>query len=384
MKLDGFRELLIKKAGDVSVANLVRFMRDDVLSDLVIESLEKMARSNSKGDSSNLAVRDFASEMDPEHEPNMLHDALSHHASHYKAALNSGNKPIANAHAKQLFRIMDMADQAQKHSDGKLKVDAVSPHAWERNAKGETFSDKMEGIKQRISGGEPVSDKEKEWLSDNPVTRGQKKPGQFINDTKAWRFRGNDYSFLQQAPHESYSSEIRRHGHNNAYPLEAITVNGKHLDVEDLPPSQHYAQHPFDSHPVMDHFEEPIKNRTPERDAQYMKARDEHASSPAMDKYFSNMESRQEKDPQAHATRGQQMSAPVHAPVTPLDTESARSMSQESAPAPTSAQTPATAVAPQAAPAAAPQSDAQREARRKVIAGLPPELRAKMSKLYGE
>ena len=383
MKLDGFRELLVKKAGNVSVANLVRFMRDDVLSDLVIESLEKMANHDSNGSKANLAIRDFGSEMDPEHEPKMIHDALSHHASQYKAALNSGNKNLSNAHAKQMWKILDLAHKVQSHSDGKLDVDAVATQPWERNlkSKSETFGDRMNNIKRRIDSGEPVSDKEKDWLTNNPTTRANKKPHFFINDTENWGYGGKDFSFLQQAPHESKADEVRLHGHNGAYPLEAIKINGKHIDIEDRPPSDHYISHPFDSHPIMEHSLEKPGERTPERDAEYRKARDEYAAGPHMDKYFADMESRQEKDPQAHASRGEQMSAPVHAPVTPLDTESYR-VPQESAPS--SAPTSAPAAASQAAPAAAPPSDAQREARRKVIATLPPELRAKMSKLYGE
>jgi hypothetical protein len=228
MRLESFRELLVKKSQDVSLQNIVRFMHDDVLAEFIIESLEKMARSSHKGDAANFAIRDFGTEMDPAHEPSMIHDALSHHVSHYKSALNNGNQGLANQHAKQVFRIMDLADQAQKHSHGKLQVDAVPPQPWERNAKAETFGDRIAKLKTAQENGEPLSEKEQKWISDNPVTRGDKKPDQFITDTKSWRHRGNDFTFLQQAPHQSYSAEIRRHGHDNAYPMEHIKINGKY------------------------------------------------------------------------------------------------------------------------------------------------------------
>jgi hypothetical protein len=300
MKLDSFRELLIKKTGDSSLENLLTFVRDDVLIDLVVESLEKMARAKHKGDSANVPLRDFGTEMDPETEPAMLHDALSHHVSNYKTALNAGRKDLANQHAKQVFRLMDMGDQAQKHSGGKLHVEAVSPHAWERNAKTKTFTNE-----------------------DAPVQAGNKKPGQFVTDTKGWRYRGNDYGFLQQAPHSSYSNEIRKHGHDKAYPMEQIRVNGKYVDIKNNPNQKGYEEHPFDKHPVMNHFEKPASKRTAEDDQQW---RDEHTaygSSPHMDKYFDKQAALEQANPEQYAQRGSTPSPQVHKDVDPLDYKAA-------------------------------------------------------------
>ena len=81
MKLKGFKELLAKKTDDPFLLNTLEYIQDDQLLVHVVESLEKMARSKHRGDAANLALRDFGVEMDPEHEPNMIHDALSHHAS---------------------------------------------------------------------------------------------------------------------------------------------------------------------------------------------------------------------------------------------------------------------------------------------------------------
>lgn len=297
MKLDSFRELLIKKAGDSSLENLITFIKDDVLVDMVVESLEKMARAKHKGDSANMATRHFSMEMDPETEPNMLHDALSHHASHYKAALQSGRKDLANQHAKQIFKLVDLADQAQKHSQGKLHIEAVSPHAWERNAKDRTFT-----------------------ADDEPVKKGNKKPGQFVTDTKGWRYRGSDYGFLQQAPHKSYENEVRRHGHDQAYPMEQIRVNGKYIDVQDIPADKlkGYEDHPFDHHPITKHFEDPASKRSEEKDLQYVKEHDAYASSPHMDKHFATHEMMEQANPEAYAKRGSAASSKVHNDVEPL------------------------------------------------------------------
>lgn len=350
MKLDGFRELLAKRAQDVSLQNLVKFMKDEILADLVVESLEKMARSSHKGDSANFAIRDFGTEMDPAKEPNMIHDALSHHVSHYKSALDSGNKTVANQHAKQVFRLVDMADQAQKHSHGKLQVEAVSPHAWERNGKTNKYT-----------------------ADDDKVKEGAYKPGEFKTKTKGWRHRGSDYSFLQQAPHESYSQEIRRHGHDNAYPMEQIKVNGKHVDVEKVDPKDKYESHPFDSHPVMKHFEEPAGGRTPERDKQYTDERDKYESSPELDKYFESQESREKTNPEAYQKRGSEPSEPVHKQVTPLN------LDREKTNAPSNdikqtknVETKQPSTKTQLSP----------EDRQAMLDKLPPELQAKFARLF--
>jgi hypothetical protein len=298
MKLHSFRELLIKKSSDPSIESLVTFIHDDVLADMVMESLEKMARAGHKGDAANFAIRDFGVEMDPEHEPKMVHDALSHHASRYKSALSEGRHDLANKHAKQIFRIVDLADQAQKHSHGKLHIDAVSPHAWERNAKQRKFTEE-----------------------DAPVKRGNKKAGQFAIDTKGWRYRGNDYSFLQQAPHESFKGEVRKHGHAGAYPLEHIRVNGKYLDIADVPASElkGYQEHEFDKHPIMSHFEVPASQRTSDHDKQYVSERDAYSDSPHLDSYFKRHETLESTDPEKYKARGSKASDPVHKPVDPLD-----------------------------------------------------------------
>ena len=126
MKLSSFRELLLRKSTSEDLGTLVKFMKDEVLADMVIESLEKMARIASKGSTANFPMRDFATEMDPELEPAMIHDALSHHASRYKQALKEGRNDLANQHAGQLLKIMNLADKVQKHTDGKLHVEAPS------------------------------------------------------------------------------------------------------------------------------------------------------------------------------------------------------------------------------------------------------------------
>lgn len=290
VRLDSFREILIKKATNDEVVGLVKYIREDLLTDIILESLEKMARGRHKGDSANMALRDFGVEMDPELEPKMIYDALSHHASQYKSALKAGRDSLANEHARQLFKIMDMADQAQKHTGGKLSVEAVSPHAWERQSKLRQYTPE-----------------------DAPVQRGTKKAGQFVTDTKGWRYRGKDYSFLQGPPHESYVGEVRKHGHTGAYPLEHIRVNGKYLDIQDVPPEdlKGFKPHEFDKHPILEHFSTPAHKHDEIAHSKYKQAEDEYLGSPHVESWW-NKHSKLMDDKESYAKRGSKPSEPVH------------------------------------------------------------------------
>lgn len=284
MKLDNFKELLIKKAdGNPNLQLLIKYMRDDYLVDHAVESLEKMAAIYSKKNP-NHAVMHFGTHMDPETEGDMFHDALSHHASHYKSALNEGNDKVADSHMKKIFQMMHMSDKLTRdglndHSNGKLKVEAVDPKPWERSG----YSN-------------------------------QNEQGKFSTDTKGWARHGSDYSWLRGAPHGSYDKETDVHGHKEAYPLEQIKVNGKHIHVEDIDNTGSHVDHPFDSHPIMSHYKASPKAHTSENHSNYLKQHDEFHDTPSkgVDAYFDHVESR---DPAEHTARGTKMADPVHKPL---------------------------------------------------------------------
>jgi hypothetical protein len=284
MKLDNFKELLIKRAkDDPSLQLLIKYMRDDLLISHTVESLEKMAQAYSKKNP-NHAVMHYGTHMDPENDPAMIHDAMSHHASQYKAALKGGNKALANKHAQQLFNMMHMSEKLTRnglndHSGGKLKVEAIDPKPWERSG----------------------------YSGKNPET------GKFSTDTKGWSRNGSDYaSWLQGAPHEAYGKETDVHGHKGAYPLEEIKVNGKYLDINPEAEVKGFVPHEFDSHPIMSNYKNSPAEHTPEKHEQYLKAHDLYQDSPHMDSYFNRQEA---MDPKALASRGSVKSEPVHAPV---------------------------------------------------------------------
>lgn len=301
MKLDNFKELLSKKAGDNdNLKLLIKYMRDDYLVDHVMESLNKMAAIYSKKNP-NHALMNFGTSMDPEVEGDMIHDALGHHASQYKAALKSGDKRLADRHMQKIFDLMHMSDKLTRdglndHSNGKLKVEGVDPKPWERSK----FADQHES-------------------------------GKFKTDTKGWarstKERGPDnawhanFDWLRGLPHDSYNKETDVHGHKDAYPLEQIKVNGKHIHVDpDAEYNGEFIEHPFDSHPIMSNFRSSPKDYTSENHAKYLQDVDAYnAPGGGADSYWDLIEPRGE----GHYGRGSKVSDAVHEPVKRLSGDEA-------------------------------------------------------------
>jgi len=290
MKVDNFKELLLKKSEDNrNLQVLIKYMKEEYLVDHIVESLKKMASSYSKKNP-NAGLTNFGSTMDEFTEGDMIHDALSHHASAYKAALKAGDKKTADKHMSQIHKIMHMSDKVTKdglndHSGGKLRIDAIDPKPWERTGKTN------------------VNDK-----------------GKFKTDTVGWKYqRANpDYSHLRGAPHESYKGEIRAHGHNKAYPLEEMKVNDKHIHIDDDHDfNGEYQPHPFDSHPVMGIYNTKPSDHNDLKQEEYLKNVDAfNDEGGGLDAYYDMIEAR---DPEAHAARGSVKHPGVHEDVPGLN-----------------------------------------------------------------
>ena len=295
MKLDNFKELLLKKSEDNdSLQLLIKYMRDDYLIDHVVESLEKMASSYSKKNP-NASVKHFASNMN-NFKSGMIHDALSHHASHYKAAVDAGDTNVADNHMRQIFKTMHMADKFTKdgltdHSSGRLNISAIDPKPWERSGYTNT---------KRRDGGEA---------------------GKFTTDTQGWkRHSGNmKYDWLRKEPHPSYGDEISRHGHNNAYPLEEIKVNNKFIDVDNkVEHDGRFTPHPFDAHPIYKHYNESPSVHGADKKAQYLESRDafHEDENGGKSQYKAKLANMSKED---YANRGLDKSDPVHKRVERVD-----------------------------------------------------------------
>ena len=278
MKLDSFKQILLKKAsGNKELEKLIKNTNDNFFSERILEILEKMAEDKKRTKLSNDIVKYFGDHSLDEtgDMANMIHDALSHHASHYKAALKNNDKALASKHMKDIHDIMHFSrklsrDGVYDHSRNKLNIEAVDPKPWERSF----YSDK-------------------------------KADGTFVTDTKGWSRNGGDYSYMQGKPHEHYSKETDSHGHKGAYPLEEIKVNGKYLHIEDVNPNK-YESHEFDHHPILKNrtYNLPQKSLTEDTVKNYLKDVSDYETSHHMDKYYDRHEKLQQADPEKYAKRG--------------------------------------------------------------------------------
>jgi hypothetical protein len=303
MKVNSFKEILLKKSSDnTNLKSFIFHMKDEYLVDYVYESLQKMAANTGGHKKPNTALQSFAKTIKPGH-IDMIHDALSHHATKYTSALKaqkdlsaSGKQKeakqagdVANDHMSRFYKTVHMLDKVlhdgnKNHTpDSSLKMKVVDPKPWERNR----FTNK--GNK-----GEP-----------NPY-----KQDHYGTDTKGWAREG-DYSFLQNAPHHSYVDEVHGHGHTKAYPLEETKINDKHVHIDhDDQYSGAYTPHAFDSHPVFDIYKKPNEQTTGPAAVKFM------MDSMNFDK--SNLRDFMDNH-NPEATRGASKSAPAHAEVAPLD-----------------------------------------------------------------
>jgi len=306
MSLDSFKDLLLKKTDDPHLYSLIKLARNDVLEGIVVESLEKMAR---KGDTANFPLLDFVHSFDEKEDPKLIHDALSHHASHYKTAIkalqnnpdNSTMKNHANNHMRKFFDIMNLASKVDNMT-GDLSVDAVSPHPWERN--------KKTAIRGKDS---------------KAVQKQNRKQGTHVSDTKGWGFVGKDFSWLNSHPHESKLKSISKEHHDKAYPLENVQINGEHLHMQEVPEENLGASHVFDSHPIMSHhktlnssrgesnedYADRIKSQYEQYHNSSMNWHDENRD--ALEQAYNKMSNRVESNPAIGETPGD----PAHAPLGP-------------------------------------------------------------------
>jgi hypothetical protein len=291
MKLDSFKELLIKRAADMpDLQTLIKYMKDDFLLEHVLEALEK-SESDKRDKRVNESVRHFGTGFDHS-QAGALHDALSHHASHYYASMKANNKPLAQAHAKALFRLMhmgrkitkDVAAENNKHAKI-LNVQAPDPRAWESTYYGNHKSKDNPKVKHMIPEG---------WARDSGP----------INE------------WLQSHPQENYDEDAKKYK-DQAYPLHEISVNGKYIDINpnvELPTSTKKlarglvepVNHLFDSHPIMGVYNIPGHKHNENHD-KYVQDADNWENSDDVDAFHQKLQ-------QNPSTRGDTKSAPVELP----------------------------------------------------------------------
>ena len=316
MELKSFREILLKKAEENPyLQTLIKYAKDELIADEVIDSLLKMAEpSAAMGRGANHAVTSFAAGVKPVHVEQMR-DALGHHISHYKGALKSmaGAKDekdkaklrgVADQHLNQIVPLMHLAGKASKHSGGNLTLDYPSTTPWETNYT----------TPERLPNG-----KLKEGTKDlgrrlKPNASREKNPRAVP-----------DYRYLEMPPHPEHPS-TGKIPHKGGYPFEEIQLGHPnkrdagqaYLPIEDVGDVKDYQSHPFDMHPVHKLHDEPEHHLTPEQKDKYNADLAGWASSEHNKKWLEDQRAKHAKNPEAYKARGTKKPEPVFSNDVPL------------------------------------------------------------------
>jgi hypothetical protein len=281
-------------------------MSDDALQDLVVESLQKMASlAGKRAVKYNSAVRDFldsaVAEKDADEPSPMegLRDAMGHHVSNYNAAKQAGDKDAAEKHLKQFTKLGHLASKLDSASktiadfepghDGayrssirdSAKFDAPDLQAWQSTSP-QHFADKNKSSGVDITG----------WRAWDKQT-GVRSKGDGVSAPNKMSF--DWYANDPHSNHRDTPGHTSR-GNNKGYPFEAVKINDKYLPIGIEEYKGKYQEHPFDNHPIVQHFDE-----SPE----------EHAKSAEV---YKNRLSGYHASPSGHsvATKSIEMSRPEH------------------------------------------------------------------------
>lgn len=328
MELKGFREILLKKAeGNTTLQTLIAYAKDDILVDKVIEALEKMARPNaSMGRGANAAVVAFANQLKNK-DVGMMHDALGHHVSHYKAALKAAQDPgtdpnkiathrkVADQHLNKIVPLMHLAGRAAPHSGGSLALDYVPTEGWEtnytrldRNPMNGKLQEGTKGLGRR-----PKSTKRNPHHESDPKHAELKAQGHNPYGVP-------DYRYLEMPPHPGHP-DFKSTTHEGGYPFEEtllgnpakVDAKEAYLHDHDVESSDAYTPHPFDYHPIHSLADVKQGSFIDEHDPRLQKfAKDMeqwHESEPSK-KWAEKLKADYQKDPEAFKSRGK--TKPAH------------------------------------------------------------------------
>lgn len=367
MELKSFKDILLKKASDnPALQTIIDVIKDEILIEKVLESLEKMARPQaSMGRSANAAITAFGNQLKNK-DVEMMRDALSHHVNHYRAALKAGKRDVADQHLNQIIPLMHLAARAGMHSGGQMGLDYVPLEPWETNyttteRRPETgkLKEGTKGLRRRL----------------NSASR-EKNPRSVP-----------DYRYLEMAPHEEHA-DSKKSAHKGGYPFEEIQLGNPakidakeaYLDLHDVDPQEKFTPHPFDMHPVHEFAEEKQDSLTPEHMENFAQKMQDWHNSEHNASWLKNMKELHSKNPEAFKGRGKNKSGHFYEGMTLLDQpHKAQSKVDVSALPPELASKFANKVPAPAAPteptpaAAAPKQELASEH----MAHLPPALRAK-------
>ena len=303
MELKSFREILLKKAdGNPYLETLIKYAKDEIIAEEVLEALQKMAEPKAgMGSRANHAVTSYAAGMKPMH-VEQLRDALGHHISHYKSALKAHHETsepkekakmrgVADQHLNKIIPMMHLAGKASKHSGGNLVLDYPSTIPWETN---------YTGTERR-----PETGKLKEGTKDLG-----RRPSANASREKNSR-AVPDYRYLEMPPHPGHE-KTGNMPHKGGYPFEEIQLGhpGKrdtgqaYLPIEDIKDKKDFAAHPFDAHPVHRFSDHSQHDLLPEHHDQINEGLANWAESEHHKKWLSDQKAKHGADPEAYKARG--------------------------------------------------------------------------------
>ena len=283
--MKAFRELLVKKAqelGDLKLEVLVKSqLCEAFLQSMVVDSLRKMAYHDElKTKNTNPELYDFLTDQDPDVLKATMHDAMSHHASHYVNSLKNMNPERADAHAKKLLTYIDMARRLDSQKNV-LNVNSVPVHPLEAtlyNTLGQLWDQKLQAARMQkqfapLPPDMPDPDENPDFYKPKMLqdSKKGKKEWHHSQEPKGESFAHNRNSGFAQAlnstPDPTYALEIKKHGHSTNWPVNHTSVDGAYLDINPEKAQQELIQskgqmveHPFDSHPILEHYNKPKKN----------------------------------------------------------------------------------------------------------------------------
>jgi hypothetical protein len=291
MNLNSFKELLIKKAeGNSELLTLINFIDNNSLADKLLESLEKMARPQaSMGRSANAAITAFANQLKNK-DVEKLRDALGHHISHYRSALQRGNREVADKHLNRVIPLMHLAARASAHSNGQLGLDYVPMEPWETNY---TTTERR-----------PETGKLKEG------TKGLRRRLNSVSRDKNPR-SVPDYNYLEMPPHEDHP-DSKKMTHTGGYPFEEIQIGNPskidsgeaYLHLFDAGDQKDYVPHPFDMHPIHEHADKPHEHLNEDHLNDFAKKMTDWHTSDHSKQWLESIKEQHAKDPEAFKARG--------------------------------------------------------------------------------
>lgn len=297
MELKSFRELLLKKAAnDTTLQTIIDVMKDELIADKVLQSLEKMARPQaSMGRSANAGVTAYGNQLKNK-DVEQMRDALAHHINHYQSALKHGNRELADKHLEKIVPMMHLAGKAAAHSNGQLGLDYVPMEPWETNY---TTTERR-----------PETGKLKEG------TKGLRRRLNSVSRDKNPR-SVPDYRYLEMKPHEGHA-DTEKSPHKGGYPFEEIQLGSPakidakeaYLHLNDIGPQDQYVAHPFDEHPIHSVADVPQDSLSSGHLSNLANNMQNWHTSEHNQKWLQGLKELHAKDPQAFLNRGK--AKPAH------------------------------------------------------------------------